>query len=513
MQSDACLLLGNRKEDTVQRNKRFNTIRTRMMLSLFAITVLGFGVVLFTVSHVVEDYFFNQRISEVRAQMQQWVDSIQGPFLQRDGKTLYKLTSQYVQQDKGHILLVDSQGVVQTDTAMGASISWAGQAIGDREVQDVLWGGESFSTGRRQYPLELAEEDANWFTRRWPPKGWTMYYVDAIPDAEGKTIGALFYSASISDVMDHVNDIRMQIALAMVLVLAAMMIASYFLARSVTNPIVSLTRTIRRMARGEFSLRTPVMGRGELAELGATFNDMSERLENNEKFRNEFVSNASHELKTPLATMKILIESLIYQDKMDEGMTREFLGDINSEIDRLNGVITDLLHLVQVDKHETGIKREESDIAEICANVVKRLQPLVAKRNIDLETELSPVVANVDRIKMDQVILNLTENAIKYSDDGKHVLLACYPEGDYAVIRVKDEGVGIPKEDQGHVFDRFYRVDKARSRATGGTGLGLSIVDGIVKMHGGRIELESELGEGSQFTVYIPLTAANRGQE
>lgn len=480
------------------------------MLSLFAITVLGFGVVLFTVSHIVEDYFFTQRISEVRAQMLQWVDSLQGPFLRRDGKVLYQLTSQYVQQDKGHILLVDDQGVVQTDTARSASFSWTGQTIRDQEVLDVLWGSESFRTEMHQYPLDVNKDEANWLAKLFPPKGWTRYYVNAITDNEGRTVGALFYSASITDVMDHVNDIRMQISLAMVLVLLAMMIASYFLARSLTDPIVSLTRTIRRMARGEFSLRTPVMGQGELAELGATFNDMSERLENNEKFRNEFVSNASHELKTPLATMKILIETLIYQDKMDEGMTREFLGDINNEIDRLNGVITDLLHLVQVDKHEEGLKRDEKDIAQICASVAKRLAPLADKRNITLETDLQSVMASIDQIKMDQVILNLTENAIKYSDDGKRVLLSCYREGDNAVVQIKDEGVGIPQDALPRVFDRFYRVDKARSRATGGTGLGLSIVDGIVKMHGGRIDVESTLGVGSQFTVYIPLSASNR---
>lgn len=481
-----------------------------MMLSFFAITVLGFGVVLFTVSHIVESYFVNQRVSQVRGQMIQWVDSLQEPFLQKDGKALYQLSSQFVQQDKGHILLVDNQGVVQADTALSASFSWTGQRVLDGEVQDVLWGGAAFQTGMHQYPLEVSEGEETWFNKRWPPKGWTMYYVSAITDEQGTTVGALFYSASISDVIERVSDVRWQIALAMVLVLLAMMIASYILARSLTDPIVSLTRTIRRMTRGEFNLRTPVMGKGELAELGATFNDMSERLENNEKFRNEFVSNASHELKTPLTTMKILIETLIYQDKMDEGMTREFLGDINMEIDRLNSVITDLLHLVQVDKHEEGMRREERDMAEICANVAKRLAPLAQKRSIDLETDLDSVVACVDPLKMDQVVLNLTENAIKYSDDGKRVLLSCYRQGDEAVIRIKDEGVGIHPEDQGRVFDRFYRVDKARSRATGGTGLGLSIVDGIVKMHGGRIELESEVGVGSVFTVYLPIQPPKR---
>lgn len=500
-----------RKDVVLQGKRGHNTIRRRMMLALFLITTIGFGVVLFTVSRIVEDYFVQQRVDSVRAQMLQWRDGLEEPFAQSDGEILLRTATELIETNKGHILLVDEQGVVQVDTAAGAAKAATAQQLDYPELQQVLWGGESFANGLRQYTATETGEE-NFWEKSFPKSEWAMYYVMSIPDtANGdKTMGAILYSAQLTDVMERVASIRTQIALAMLLVLIAMMAASYILARSVTQPIVEMTRVIRRMARGEMSLRIPVHGQGELAELTQTFNDMSEKIENNEKFRNEFVSNASHELKTPLATMKILIETLIYQDVMDEAMTRDFLGDINREIDRLNGVITDLLHLVQVDKREAELKREDTDVADICRDVVKRLQPISQKRNIEVKTDLNSCIASIDPIKMDQVVLNLTENAVKYSNDGAHVLLSCYKEGNECVIRVKDDGVGIPEEDQKHVFDRFYRVDKARSRETGGTGLGLSIVDGIVKLHGGTITLESEMGEGSEFIVRVPIAAPKR---
>ena len=507
----------------MQGDRGRNTIRMRMMIAFFAITVLGFGIVLLTVSRIVEDYFVRQRVGEVQWQMQQWNDAMAPSFAEQDGPGLFRMAAQYAQQNGGRILILDEQGVVQVDPVRGAAKTLTAQRLTHPEVAEVLWGGQDFSNGMRRQVAKNQDEDKG-LLRVWrhifPKMDWTMYYVMAIPnvaeESSQQRVGAMLYSADISDVMERVENIRARIALAMLLVLFCMIIASYMLARSVTQPIIAITRVIRRMARGELSLRVPVSGRGELGELAQTFNDMSEKIENNERFRNEFVSNASHELKTPLATMKILIETLIYQEKMDEAMTRDFLGDINREIDRLNGVITDLLRLVQMDKREAGLKRERKDVSEICADVVKRLAPIAEQRNIDLKTRLTPCEANIDPIKIDQVILNLTENAIKYSDDGAHVWLSCQKEDGECVIRVKDDGVGIPPEDQKHVFDRFYRVDKARSRETGGTGLGLSIVDSIVKIHGGSIELESQVGVGSEFIVRLPLMLskiADRNQQ
>jgi len=220
--------------------------------------------------------------------------------------------------------------------------------------------------------------------------------------------------------------------------------------------------------------------------------------------RDEFVSNASHELKTPLSTMKILSESILYQDEVDPEMMKEFFQDVNHEVDRLTGVINDLLRLVQEDINESELNYTRLSLDELIRKVTLRLTPLANKKGIRLDTKLAPVTMMADASKMEQIIMNLVDNAIKYTDEGS-VTVSVRSEGGEAVLIVKDTGIGIPEEAIPRLFDRFYRVDKARSRGTGGTGLGLSIVERLIVRHGGYIRVESTLGKGSTFTVRMPL--------
>ena len=261
------------------------------------------------------------------------------------------------------------------------------------------------------------------------------------------------------------------------------------------------------MTRGDFSSRVRVRGNNEFAQLAVAFNMMCDRLESLDKARNQFVSNASHELKTPLSTMKILIETLMYQDPMEPAMTREFLTDINKEIDRLNRIVSDLLTLVNID---SGIKMnlENLDIAALLQR--QREAPAAAGPGAGhrdgLPGEEATVRSTATR-KLHQVFYNLMDNAIKYTPGAARSTCTLTRQGKKAVIKVIDTGIGIPKEDQPHIFERFYRVDKARSRETGGTGLGLSIVKQIVLLHGGNIEATSKVGEGTTFTIELPLAA------
>jgi len=250
-----------------------------------------------------------------------------------------------------------------------------------------------------------------------------------------------------------------------------------------------------------------VRGRNEFANLAKAFNSMSERLEQLDKSRSQFVSNASHELKTPLSTMKILIETLLYQDPMDPGMAKEFMTDVNKEIDRLNRIVSDLLTLVNID---SGIKMnmEDLDIGTLLQEQVKRLAPLARENGIELDCVANQALeVNGDALKLQQVVYNIIDNAIKYTPRGGEVHCTLVRSGKKAVIRVSDTGVGIPAEDLPHIFDRFYRVDKARSRETGGTGLGLSIVKQFVLLHGGTINAESTVGKGTTFVIELPLAA------
>ena len=240
---------------------------------------------------------------------------------------------------------------------------------------------------------------------------------------------------------------------------------------------------------------------------------MSERLEQLDKSRNQFVSNASHEFKTPLSTMKILIETLMYQDPVDPVMTKDFLGDVNKEIDRLNRIVSDLLTLVNIDSGAMKLNLVEVDLSALLQEQVKRLSPLARENGIELECSArDSLFVTGDQLKLQQVIYNVIDNAIKYTPRGGEVHCALSRSGRMAVIRIADTGVGIPAEDLPHIFDRFYRVDKARSRETGATGLGLSIVKQILLSHGGTIVPESTLGKGTTFTIQLPL-AARKSEE
>ena len=233
---------------------------------------------------------------------------------------------------------------------------------------------------------------------------------------------------------------------------------------------------------------------------------MTVKLETTEKARNEFVSNASHELKTPLTSMKVLTESLLHSEHFDEGLTREFLSDINFEIDRLTALVTDLLLLTQMDKQSTAFVFEDVNLGDVMERALKNLVMLAKSKEITIDAAINnECIVRGDNMRLYQMVTNLTDNAIKYTPEGGHIRVSLDAFEDAAYLRVQDNGIGIPKEDIDHIFDRFYRVDRARARDAGGTGLGLSIVYQIVELHGGTIEVQSEEGRGTLFTVRLPL--------
>lgn len=234
---------------------------------------------------------------------------------------------------------------------------------------------------------------------------------------------------------------------------------------------------------------------------------MMEKTVATEKSRQEFVSNVSHELKTPLTAIKVLSDSLVLEPDVPIEMYREFINDINSEIDREAKIVNDLLALVKLDKTSGEMHIAEVNINELLEIILKRLKPLALKRGIEMIFEsYRTVLAEIDEVKMSLVFTNLIENAIKYNRDGGRVMVSLNADHRYFYAKIEDTGIGIPEEEQGLIFDRFYRVDKARSRETGGTGLGLSITKSAVQMHKGSIKVQSIPGVGSIFTVRIPLS-------
>ncbi|MFQ9514914.1 MAG: ATP-binding protein [Eubacterium sp.] len=326
---------------------------------------------------------------------------------------------------------------------------------------------------------------------------------------EGKTktsvIGALYINYSIADVDTYNHNLYRYVIMIDCLLYIFSLLAAWLCSVLFTRPIKRIENSIEKISKGQLD-EVERKDYSEIEKISGEFTKMVERINTQEKSRQEFVSNVSHELKTPITSMKVLADSLLGQEGMPEELYQEFLQDISKEIDRENEIITDLLDLVKMEKSETEINISSVNINEILEAVLKRLKPIAATKNIELVFEsFRPVIADVDEIKFASVVTNLVENAIKYNNTDGTVTASLNSDHQYFYLKVTDTGIGISETDQERVFERFFRVDKARARETGGTGLGLAITKEIVLKHHGSIKIHSKEGEGTTFTVRIPL--------
>ena len=295
--------------------------------------------------------------------------------------------------------------------------------------------------------------------------------------------------------------------LQVVLTLAIIAIAFYF-SRVLIRPFAKITKSLEGIRGGvevsEQEISIPDYTETQL--LAEAYNRMLQRMKLQEDSRQEFVSNVSHELKTPITSMKVLADSLLAQQEVPAELYREFLGDIAEEIDRENKIISDLLSLVKMDRKSSDINIQEININQLIEKIIKRLKPIAAAKEVDLVLEsFKPVLAEVDETKMTLALSNLIENGVKYNRDGGWVHISLSVDNRYFYVKVEDTGIGISEEGQEHIFERFYRADKSHSREIGGTGLGLAITRSAVLMHHGAIKVYSKEGEGTTFTVRIPL--------
>jgi len=272
-------------------------------------------------------------------------------------------------------------------------------------------------------------------------------------------------------------------------------------------PFEKITKAINDMKSGYSDKPIQASHYTETEHIVDAFNQLQARMKTLDDSRNEFVSNVSHELKTPITSMKVLAGSLLAEENIPNEVYREFMVDIDQEIDREDKIINDLLALVKMDKKSTDLNITSVDIEQMTEVIMKRLRPIARKQNIDLTLESRrQITAEVDEVKLSLVIMNLVENAIKYNKDGGWVKVILDADHQFFTVTVSDSGMGIPQESIEHIYERFYRVDKSRSREIGGTGLGLAIARSAILMHRGSINVESELDKGTTFTVRIPLT-------
>ncbi len=325
-------------------------------------------------------------------------------------------------------------------------------------------------------------------------------------------------------------------------------VMGYFVASSISRPILKLTKKSQELASGKLEEaagnpeeeKNEVPESDELGQLEIHFDEMAHELSSSiielkamEKMQKEFVANVSHELRTPITTIKSYVETLLDGGTDDPQMTKHFLSVVNQEADRMTTLVTDLLELSKMDSHQAVVVRKPTDLAALLYRDLSELMFEARKKGQilkwapDMETEaeadvgerlpypLEEFIILGDRHRLDQVFRNLLTNAMKYSPENSEIYAGIYrvtneETGENEIrVKIEDHGIGIAKEDQENIFERFYRVDKARSRALGGTGLGLAIAKEITELHEGRIYVESELGKGSTFWVAFPEGSVN----
>jgi signal transduction histidine kinase len=318
--------------------------------------------------------------------------------------------------------------------------------------------------------------------------------------------GIIVMSFSSKDIYG-IRDSLEQRAVLFAMTLAILIVVfAIYISGKLTKPLTDVVNSIKRFSEGYLEEGFSIKGYNEIEKISDSFNHMISKMNKLESSRQEFVSNVSHELKTPITSIKVLADSLLMQEDAPVELYREFLTDITEEIERENKIITDLLSLVKLDKKAGDMNIVSININELLEQILKRLSPIAKRKNIELIYEsFRPVLAEVDEVKLSLAISNLIENAIKYNVDEGWVRVSLNADHKYFFIKVADSGIGIPEDAQDFIFERFYRVDKARSRESGGTGLGLAITKNVIQMHRGAIRVYSKEGEGTTFNVRVPL--------
>ncbi len=324
---------------------------------------------------------------------------------------------------------------------------------------------------------------------------------------DGTVAGAFVITASAEPIINRHQQLQEGFfAVAVIAAIIVVALSLYFSSRFV-RPLRKVVRAIDNSSQESVGEDIQVDDCSETSQISSAYNRMLARVRTLDDSRQQFVSDVSHELKTPITSIRVLADSLMSTDDAPVELYQEFMTDISSEIDRESRIIDDLLTLVRMDRSNSELNIAETNLNDMLEGIMKRLRPLALNGNVDLVLEsFRPVVADVDEVKLDLAVTNLIENAIKYNVDNGWVRVSLNADHQYFYIKVADSGIGIAQEEWDHIFERFYRVDKTRSRSTGGTGLGLSITRNIVLMHHGEIRVHSVVGEGTTFTVRIPRT-------
>jgi signal transduction histidine kinase len=500
----------------------FSSIRLRLTLSHLAVIAVAMGLSGFLLLSLLQGYFLQAMEGSLLAQARITAQALI-PGATADGPSGDVAASAFntVQQRASNITLqtqnvapaTDSLGTANLSYLTDASLQLSSQLETRIRILDaggtllVDSFGEAAGASLAADPL-VAEALAGRYAARTEQAGRQPTMSVALPiRVEGQLAGVVYLSQPLQDALAVIHDLWARWLLSTVAAILLAGAVGLILSQAIARPLQQLTAAAGDVARGQLNREVADAGRDELGRLSRAFNEMTRRLRAARQMQVDFVANVSHELRTPLTAIKGTVETLRDGAVDDPDVRDRFLETVEGETDRLIRLVNDLLLLSRADSEALNLQTAAVDVPTLARFTIARLAPQADAKGVSLRAEASPALflALADADRIEQVLLNLLDNAIKYSRPGGTVKVGVDNQPDGMVrVQIKDEGIGIPPQDLGRIGERFYRSDRARSRAEGGTGLGLAIAQALVEAHGGRLWIESAVGQGTLVTFTLP---------
>jgi two-component system phosphate regulon sensor histidine kinase PhoR len=465
------------------------TINFQITLSLFGLFLAGFLVVLIVVDHLLTVNLRDDLMSQMRLQC-----LLADELIPSGTDSLQPRVEHVARLIEGRVTVVDETGRVLADSHHRQRVREYGNHLNHEEIQQAIRSVDGFGSSIRY--SETINADLLYLAYKSPNR---------------RFIRIARHQESLETIVDRVRTVFVVSALA---ILALSILASHLIARRIMRPLSAIIDSAQEIKSGHYDREIVVRENNEFGELGRMLNAMSTRLKDDieqlrklQDIRRDFVANASHELRTPVSSIRGYVETLLDGALHDESVSRRFLERALSNVLRLESIVQDMLDLSRLESRDRGLSLRYVDVSASIRNVMAEWEDSASRKGLRLlyETDLpADFRLLADPYQLEKALVNLIDNGIKYTETG-HVRIQTHLTADRLEISVEDTGCGILPEEIPRIFERFYRVDKGRSRQMGGSGLGLSIVRHIMDIHRGSVSVESEVGRGSRFILLFPL--------
>lgn len=474
-------------------------IQTKLSLLLLVLSIaIISGLALFS-TIALDNYFRSRLTSELTTQLQEAEFVIRG--LKGDDSSAYSNLQQYALSASLRLTLIAKGGKVVFESELPKDrLAELENHLQRPEVQDAL----RDTLGKSTRHSSTINIEMFYLAKRIDKPFWE---INIFRDVRFLRVGV-----PMTQVDAVMNDIRSKIMYASIFVLVIVTGVTFFVSRRLARPVKEMAAIAEEIRAGDLNRRIPMRSADEFGELAESLNGMVDKLNEDitklkklERVRSEFLGNVSHELRTPIFAMQGMLETLLHGALDDKEVSRDFVQRVLANTQRLNSLLGDLIEISRIQSGEMKMSFRYFDLQDFLQTTVAELLPTARQKNLALELGAIENELEVfgDKERLKQVMVNLIDNAMKYTPAGGRVEIMCRPKENMVEISVNDSGIGISEEHVSRIFERFYRVDRERSREAGGTGLGLAIVKHIVEAHGSNVELESEPGKGSRFSFLL----------